>query len=78
MSLRNSQEHIKKYGSPAVNIQEGIEAIYLIEEDDHYIQAKNVAHMHLDDFSMEYVIQQVCTKQTTLLCMTFIDAQYAT
>ena len=49
-----------------------------ITYNDHYIQAKNVAHMHLDDFSMEYVIQQVCTKQTTLLCMTFIDAQYAT
>ena len=49
-----------------------------ITYNDHYIQAKNVAHMHLDDFSMEYVIQQVCTKQTTLLCITFINAQYAT
>ena len=42
MFLRNSQEHIKKYGWLKVNIQEGTEVIYLIQKDDHYIQGKNL------------------------------------
>ena len=43
----------------------------------HTRQKSPLVHRHFDDFAMEYVIQQICTKQATLLCSTFIDAQYA-
>ena len=40
----------------------------------HTRQKSPLAHKHLYDFSMEYVIQQICTKKTTLLCSTFVGA----